>query len=657
VGAGKTSLIQQALFSENSIITCMCPEPVYAPQSSQPKFLKTTTVTLKDSKVPFILFTFDRAKVEVDHDKGARPDCPDSVIREIIRSSNPREKIAEVRNALKLIAKYSGDEAQSAFKMLEDEKIAKLFVGNPQGFAEISKATGEKAWWAFKALGNKNNSKLFSENPETAIHAFSGIVNAAGKKAWCAFLVLENDMVSELFIAHIDEFIDLAKAMGAGTSTSFLALTEENTKAKFLSYCNGETSMEQLIMHMLATDSTAIEIGMYLDVYHSHETERKKYLDSLSTAQVFGLLCSNPELFYTSTSHMLFDRLIRDIKEKPITELFEEYGLVGTEQCRNFMFRAINYGRFYGGKRALLKERDVMALLPTLLEPLKTDKFEKKFFFHLANAIDEIQGMPEVIDRIKPIVKKRLKEGISDKELKAAFEFICCQIDKSTGLVPEEKKAAIGELDEKRQFDSSIYASKGKIVVLQVFDREDTQKDHWGATREWFTKYYGKEPSRGPKGELVFENSNSRMILFMGRTEQANQEFIKKQLHSTPDMVLTFRGHSFSLKKNFPYDIFENTKGHILFIPGSCGSAGSTPEYICANPNTDLRCISNVSEGRGQVTNALVEALLGSGKKPFEKVLADSTSAIAREGGSVSTLRVWSRGEELMRYVLDETKE
>jgi len=108
-----------------------------------------------------------------------------------------------------------------------------------------------------------------------------------------------------------------------------------------------------------------------------------------------------------------------------------------------------------------------------------------------------------------------------------------------------------------------------------------------------------------------------------------------------------------SLRKSFPPGIFGNRRGNVLFIPGSCGSAGSVPEYLTANPSTNLTFFSNTSTGRGHVTNALLTALVeAKAGAEFKKILEDNAGFIEKNGGDVKTIRVFSPGEALLAYVL-----
>ena len=168
--------------------------------------------------------------------------------------------------------------------------------------------------------------------------------------------------------------------------------------------------------------------------------------------------------------------------------------------------------------------------------------------------------------------------------------------------------------------------------------------------------FEGKKPKTGEHGELIFEDDRTRVVLFMGEDGEDNQRFIRSQLaQGKGNMIITDRSHSYHLKNNFPSDIFGNRPNQqILFIPGSCGSSGSTPEYIAANPQTDLRFISNTSTGRGEVTNAIIDALIET-REPtlFSAILRRErlVKTIEDAGGSVGTIKVFSPGEALLHYV------
>jgi hypothetical protein len=121
-------------------------------------------------------------------------------------------------------------------------------------------------------------------------------------------------------------------------------------------------------------------------------------------------------------------------------------------------------------------------------------------------------------------------------------------------------------------------------------------------------------------------------------------------------MVLTFRGHSFSLEANMPTDIFGNSpNAHILFIPGSCGSSGSVPLYLSSNPETDIDFVANTSTGKGQVTNALIDmfilAAASAQKDGYVKLINRYSSMIVAQDGDPKTLKASTPGEQMLENV------
>jgi hypothetical protein len=179
-------------------------------------------------------------------------------------------------------------------------------------------------------------------------------------------------------------------------------------------------------------------------------------------------------------------------------------------------------------------------------------------------------------------------------------------------------------------------------------------------TKEWAAKY--GEGKVGKSGEIVYESMDARITLFMGKDAKENQKFLKKAMAADPRMILTFRGHSFSLDNNMPSDIFGNDpKAKILFIPGSCGSAGSIPDYLANNPKSSLEFVGNTSTGRGQVTNALLDIFISESarklKRPYEIILHndnDSVMAIERAGGTPGTIKATTIGEMLLAYIYSQ---
>ena len=539
---------------------------------------------------------------------------------------NPKSVIA----AFGGIAKAIGKGANMAFEVLKNDKIAGLFVKNPNAFVEIAKAIGNEAYWAFNALKNDKIAGLFVKNPQSVIAAFGEIAKTTGTRANEAFDALTNDKIAELFVNYLH----------SGKKMDF-----------------------DKMMIMIISNTAGIEIGRPLDDLHNNQKKRMEYLNSLSTMQVLGLLLTDPEYFYTSTNHLLFDRLKKDLSNSNITKLLEKYGVKGTEEHRNLILRAVNYDRFCGSANCLFNYDEMDASIRVMLEPLNSGKVDAKYYYLMANLADEIKSEKRVADIIIDSVRKKLTEFYSfskptkeQKMIARALGYLLYQLKPNDRLITHDQKIKIERILEKRYFEPKNYKVNGKLMIVQVFDKKDTQNDHWVLSNRWFEKKYGKPKVEGNK--YVYDGKNTTVILYMGDKDQDNQQFIRDTIEKTPNLILTFRGHSYSLKNSFPSGIFKNKPGHVLFIPGSCGSAGSVPEYMAQNPKTDLRFFSNTSTGRGQVTNAILDALIdaaASGKRmPFSEILKTNEKRIIGSGGDPKTIKVFSEGEGLVTYMMIE---
>jgi hypothetical protein len=286
-------------------------------------------------------------------------------------------------------------------------------------------------------------------------------------------------------------------------------------------------------------------------------------------------------------------------------------------------------------------------VLSALVRPLAASSFDFKYFYLLANTFGHMdESMQLHIRKFLEAVQKNLKGAGALQEWAVqksrAMDFLFDSM-KNPG------KAAF--------FDASNFRGKDeKLLVVQIFDREDTESDHWNLTQQWFAKY-GK-PAIGDSGELIFENASTRVILFMGEDAGENQKFIAKMLEEEPGMVLTFRGHSFSLKNNLPVNIFANSRAKVLLIPGSCNSDGATADYIHANPGTQFDFVAYTSVGMGQVTNALVDIFITEARKnklrTYDEIIhidKANGNLIAKYGGDSNSLKVATLGERLLEYV------
>lgn len=619
--------------------------------------------------------------------KIAHADWPDWVLQDLNDQLND-DKIAPLftrfpRECIE-IAKNAGDGASAAFSVLRSDKVGPLFASYPTKFVELSKIEKRVTYVAMSSIGEitaledifiqnpdqflvlakildfgslfanelyESKAKVTEEIIKPNINKLAEIAEYAGELGYNGLSALYNPTVKQLFDDHPREFVRVAEVMKRSAYSVFYALRYEETRSLFLDYCDNRIPFEKFILIVMSLNQVAIEIGRPLDDLHFQENERKKYLENLTTLQVFALLNSNPSFFFTSSNHMLFDRLKEDLNGKSVVDLFEQYGLIGTDLCRNFLLRTINYGRFYGQENSLFTSDEVEKLLPTLINPMSSGKFNPTYFFLFANAIDKTKGIELINNAITPILEKNLKSHGEDSKFRAALEYLVYSMNEKTTAIPEEKKQKIRNLEIKSIYEPTLYKNDGKLTVLQIFDKADSGQYHWPLTQKEFADYFDKNPVPGKNGELIFENNSLKMILFMGESSEINKEFLEKQLDRTPNAIITFRGHSYSLTNNFPYDIFQNKDNHILFIPGSCGSAGSTAEYIMANPRTDIQFVSNNSTGKGQVTNAIIKELLESKEQQFNKILQES-ARLEGYGTDIQTLRVWDKGEILLRYVL-----
>ncbi len=634
------------------------------------------------ASIPQVRLTFDQAKRQIDGGRMGRPECPDEVVKAILKSGNPKEAILEVKSALDGIAKAAGHSTGHAFQALSNEKVAGLFVSHTEEFVEIAKAAGDRAGYAFEVLSNEKVAGLFVEKPEVVIDAFGKIAKAAGNRVWAAFSALsEDNKVAGLFVSHTEEFVEIAKAAGHSTgyafqarsnekvaglfvekpevvidafgkiakaaginaACAFLALSEEKDAPKLEEYCKGSITFDILMLNIKASDRYAIEMGRRLDELHDSEAERKKYLASLSKTDVLALLLSNPDYFYTSSNHLLFDRLNSDFEPGELSRFLSENGLEGTELHRNLIFRAANYDRLYGNDNSVFRKSDILAVLSTLTGPLEAEGFDPRYFYLLANTLGSFDaGLTTYIGRrvVAAQVSILFKDADWVGRKRTALHFL---LEESQN--PGKNEAV---------FDSSNYRdTDGKLLIVQVFDKGDTEKDHWVLSQKWFSKY-GK-PRTGDAGELVYETNDARIVLFMGETTGANRKFVSSLLDKNPNMILTFRGHSFSLNENIPTDILANRKANILFLPGSCGSSGVIPAYIEASPGTSFEFVANTSTGRGQVTNALVDIFINEAasglRRTYNTIIKkdkNNCSFVEANGGDCSTLKVDTVGERLL---------
>ncbi|VVB58543.1 Uncharacterised protein [Candidatus Anstonella stagnisolia] len=415
-----------------------------------------------------------------------------------------------------------------------------------------------------------------------------------------------------------------------------------------------------------ALDILALETCLPLEELHDNGPEREKYLATLNTLQITVILTSDPEFFLTSSNHLLFDRLKKDLNGKQISRHLEDCGIpFDSILGRNFLFRAANYGRLYGKEDSMLSKEETAWATEAMLKPIKETEFNQNYYYLLANSLNSLISTDRIYTRAVVTISKELLKSIAagNGQKASALEFILAKLNPETDLVTKNKKKAMLTIQEERSKykPESYVGSDGYLTCMQVFAKADTEKDHWGLSNNW--KYWNsagwKKETMEDGKHIVFTNvfEKKRVILYMGESESENQSFITQSLQKYGNGIITFRGHSYHLVKNFPPKIFANNSGNWLFLPGSCGSAGSTADYIANNQNTSLSFISNTSTGRGQVTNELVSIFLGMGREvEFEKVKRDSSKTIEAQGGDIATLTFAPQGEMLLRYVFAKEK-
>ena len=471
------------------------------------------------------------------------------------------------------IAKAAGEEAGMALESLRIESVGKLFVQYPNEFVELAKAVGRGACIVFSALDDEGVRKMFVENFELLKTSLANIAKASSPFAnwrmhYYVFNFLKDKDSRDLFLHYPNEFVAIAQGAGRGVGMAFYALQDESIAKRFKDYCDGKVTFDGFMLPVLSIPEIAIELGRPIDELHEDTPDRMKFLNSLSTLQVFSLLISNPELFYTSSNHLMFDRLKKDLGNTSITDFFKKYDLIGTEWYRNFIFRAINYDRFYGEPDSMFKEADLNSAVDAIFSPLAAEKFDETYFFLIANGlVDKIMQIPIIKQDLVGRISGRLKElhaktelTDDEKQITSALEYLAYAWDSKTLLVSEQKKSDIRKLEEKGFYVPSNYSIDDKLQVMQIFVMEDTKDYDWGATQEWFARY--ATPKKGEDGELIYETKDARVILFAGKNKEQSQEFVKQQLEKNPNMIITFRGHSYHLEVYFPPDIFANRKAH-----------------------------------------------------------------------------------------------
>ena len=554
-----------------------------------------------------------------------------------------------VTDALIRMAKTS----EHSLQMLSNGKIAEMFVKDPQAIVKISEDVvkamgGRNPYSAFLTLSRGSISDAFASNPGPILDAFTEVTKLPGDKFW-AFAFLEKEDVSAAFAKDPQKIVKALREASSISGAAFSCLSSDSyLQRRFLALAENEISASQFSVSLFASFYIAIELGRPLDDLHFQDAKRKGYLDLLSQEKITGLVLSDPGFFYTSTNHMLLDRLLAICKEKntSVTGHLKSYGIdIDSELGRNLIFRAINYDRLYEKQNSGIFTKDEMkAVIPALLAPMVRNEFDQTYFYLLANSMDKISSagyLPDLLESLKGQAGK----GDDKKARAVAFLVDCIENPERVKDLSFNRKNYLDKPSEKG----------GKLLIVQVFDKEDTEKDHWGMTQAWASKY-GK-PKKGASGEFIYENASTKIVLFMGDGPDANREFISSMLEKNKNMVLAFRGHSYSLDESFPATTFANHDGNILFIPGSCGSSGSIPAYISNSPKTKFAFFSNTSTGRGQVTNYGILDGLIEAKAPatYRSILNARRKIIEANEGDINTIQTPDLlGAALMAHIYSE---
>ncbi len=541
---------------------------------------------------------------------------PDAVAREIVRSGMEK-KMDAINHQAELLSKHP----PCVQKTLENEDVARAFVEKP----------------ARLGLALKDIAR--------AMHG------AESEEINKAFSLLSKDF-APLFARYPEAFVATARDAKKDAAIAFGALDERDPKSILL---------EALSFHGGALK----EFGRPLDYLHDFEKERMQYLNSLQPFEAVSLLCSDPSLFYTSSNHLLFDKLKLDFNTKGLTALKKEFAL-SNELTRNLLLRAINYNRLGdlispkdGTQQDVKLAVDIVLGTPQSKTGIYSERFEPRDAYLMANGVETLRKYSDITGKINDRLGELEQSQAGSPTVERGRTIFALKYMSFILTGDAHGDKVIGDIGKRSVYTPADYKTGGKTNVIQIFDREDAHEevDHWKMTNEWLQRQYG-EPKAGPRGELTYENANARITLFMGGSKPANAKFIKDWVKKNQAGVITFRGHSFSLEENMPYDLFGNKPGKYLFIPGSCGSAGSIPDYMSANPATELAFFSNTATGRGAVTNTIID-LVAEQRKPigFKEILVKGEKKIAALEGDIADIQVFNRGEQILSYVNGKEEE
>ncbi len=558
-----------------------------------------------------------------------------------INKTNEKDSFLCVRSAVSLISAHEFKPEHLDLFV----KIADLIIRNTQGGD-----TGETQWALINLSGTLSEPKF---NPDY-LEPMAAILKGRGRAETSGILKAVSTMFSHPgFEPEKHRFFENPMSIS-------LILNQSGKEAVFAmasffdprisedirnNYLADPLKNIQLLMPRIVAYGVATDLGEPIDSLHDDGQNRKKYVDSLNLSQVLGLLMSDPNLFYTSSNNMLFDRLNKLLGENgaSLSQFLQENQLIDTnpDLVRNLFFRAMNYGRLHGGPDSILDGAGFKQLVPLIFEPIKSGKFDANYFYLLGNGLEAIKSLGLAKDLLKAIGET----ASGDQKFNRAREFVRKYLE---GTLEDSSKAF---------YNPSLFCSKdGKQVLVQVFDKEDSGNGEGGNFKEAMrdAQLLCGKPKKGEYGELIYENGNRRIILIC-QEEGTNRQFLENRLKTDSNMILTFRGHSYSLNDNIPPEIFGNVDANILFVMGSCGSSGAVPNYMEKNPKINFSFVSNESTGRAAVTQrGLIPALLdqkSSGKK-YADVLKSREKEIKAGRGDLETIKTYDDGQWLLDYVL-----
>ena len=554
-----------------------------------------------------------------------------------------------------------GDNSDYGLKALKEPQICALFQRDPSAcieyFRAINAAAGSEMISPLYAFQDSLTATLFAYHPEV----FVRMANEIGRDSQIAFRIFENFEIAKRFSENPDAVANLLREIAGINRTDggygFCAFGDHRVVAKFIELIDRVITIDQFKVIYCSDNGVAIECGKKLDEVYNRPSERTSGVNLLDMEQVLGLLLSSPENFYKTINDALLDRLGHELASRGIgvLQLFQEYE-IPDYLAANFLFRLVEYDRA-SGPGSFLSEADIQYLSSAVTRSIQSDVFDPGFYSALANAMSSM-----VISGKEPMLNLKFKKELESKyrelspkkrtddqmQVFAAIGYTLVMVDPRTSVVPMADRIIIERFSQKAVYEPELYQNDGKKTIVQVFDRSDSS-EHYALTQTWFGKY--STPTRGRDGELTYETATTRMVLYMGRDAEANRRFVEKQMGETQNVIIAFRGDAIHLDANFPSNSFRNGN-HVLFVMGSCFSTRRADEYVEANPEVDLRIISNEGVGRGQVNNTIVEGLmLQTSPILFMTLIKGLETGISRNSGEATTIGTTTPGDCLLEYV------